>query len=69
MRDENNNGEAGSNGGRSHLRLIDRPAKQKEASRLSEPAANELRELLEDVQHHTPRKKQAADDDSLPPAA
>lgn len=56
------------NGGVNRLRLVDRPAEQQKASQISEPTANELRELIAEVQHREPRKKKV-EDDLLPPAA
>ncbi len=69
MCDENSNRMTDESGDRNRLRLVDRSAQQKKVLRLSEPAATELRELIGDVRRHTPRKRQAADDDTLPPAA
>jgi len=68
MRDENGSVASDGNSDRNRLRLVDCSAGQKEEPRLSESAVKELRELIEDIQCRTPRKKQA-DDDLLPPAA
>lgn len=69
MPDESNSGMADSDCNKSRLRLVDHLAEQRKESRLSEPATNELREMIEAVQQrNTPRKKHA-DDDVLPPAA
>lgn len=68
MRDENINRTIDANADRSHLHLVDRSAEQKKASRISEPATSELRELIAEVHRGTPRKKKI-EDDLLPPAA
>jgi cell division ATPase FtsA len=53
-------------GGR-QLRLV-KEVSEKKASQLTESNAKELRELIEEVQRKTPRKKNE-DGDLLPPAA
>ncbi len=52
---------------RLHLHLIAHSEKQKSGTSLPEEAANELRELMAEVQHRVPRQK--IEDDLLPPAA
>ncbi len=68
MRDEHNKEVTDGSSDKSRLRLVDRPAAQQKSSRIPEPAANELRELIAEVQHRAPRKKKI-EDDLLPPAA
>lgn len=53
-------------GGR-RLRLV-KEVSEKKATQLTESNAKELRELIEEVQRKTPRKKNE-DNDLLPPAA
>lgn len=54
---------------KSGLRLVNQVAEEKKAARLSDSAASELHDLIEEVQRKTPRKRKTADDDLLPPAA
>ncbi|MCP9495435.1 MAG: hypothetical protein MSG64_13400 [Pyrinomonadaceae bacterium MAG19_C2-C3] len=53
--------------GERRLRLV-KEVSEKKATQLTELNAKELRELIEEVQRKTPRKKNE-DNDLLPPAA
>ncbi len=68
MRDKNSKEVANGSSDKRRLRLVDRPAEQQKESRISEPAASELRELIVEVRQRVPRKKKI-EDDLLPPAA
>lgn len=54
---------------RRRLRLVNKPAKKKNVSPLSDESSTELRSLIRSMQKKESRKRSNASDDDLPPAA